>query len=61
MANSDLFLRQIPEPLKKRKSIVTHLMKLVYVLGILALQQGVYLLSFELVYPDNALKTSYQA
>jgi exopolysaccharide biosynthesis polyprenyl glycosylphosphotransferase len=44
-----------------RNSIVTHLLKLVYVLGILALQQGSFLLSFYLVYSERTKESSFEA
>ena len=44
-----------------RNSFLTHIVKLIYVLGILAIQQGVIRLSFWLIYPTTTLESSYQA
>jgi len=44
-----------------RNSFLTHIVKLIYVLGILAIQQGVIRLSFWLIYPTTTLESSFQA
>lgn len=44
-----------------RNSILTHMIKLIYVLGILAIQQGAIRLSFWLIYPTNTMPSSFQA
>lgn len=63
MARQNQFDQQDPlvTPVQGRSSLVTHLLKLVYVIGLLVLQQGVILLSFYLVYAERTKESSFQA